>query len=333
MKNISILVVAICFSTVIFAQAPEKMSYQAIIRDAGGLLVANQEIGMQISILQGAGEGSAVYSETHTVLSNENGLVSIEVGTGTASTEFSAIDWANGPYFLKTETDPDGGTNYTIAGTSQLLSVPYALHAQTAGAATEADPVFGASAASGIQDADTAYWNGKQDKLIAGPGIRIEGNTISATGGSFYLGQDTLGGIVFYLYHDRDGEQHGLIVSKNEHAAQWQSTESLAAADRSWDGSYNTEQINGSPAVAWVKSLGAGWYLPSVDELSLLWQNRFHANRGLDDTGASLISYDDYYWSSTEGNAEFAFTFTFFGGYTRFRHKTTICNVRAVRAF
>ena len=114
-----------------FAQAPEKMSYQAIIRGANNALVTNQQVGMQISILQGS---TAVYEETQTPTSNTNGLVSLEIGTGTViSGSFTAIDWSADTYFIKTETDPTGGTNYTITGTSQLLSVPYALYATTSG--------------------------------------------------------------------------------------------------------------------------------------------------------------------------------------------------------
>ena len=112
-----------------FAQAPEKMSYQAVIRGANNALVTNQQVGMQISILQGS---TAVYEETQTPTSNTNGLVSLEIGTGTViSGSFTAIDWSAGTYFIKIETDSTGGTNYTITGTSQLLSVPFALYAKT----------------------------------------------------------------------------------------------------------------------------------------------------------------------------------------------------------
>jgi hypothetical protein len=110
------------------------MSYQAVIRDNSNALVTNQIVGMQISILQGSANGTAVYAETQTPTTNTNGLVSIEIGGGTVvSGNFSTIDWANGPYFMKTETDPAGGTNYTITGTSQLLSVPYAMYAANSG--------------------------------------------------------------------------------------------------------------------------------------------------------------------------------------------------------
>lgn len=112
----------------IYAQAPQKMSYQAVIRNASNALLTNTPVGMQISILQGSSTGSAVYVEVQTQSTNANGLVSLEVGTGTPITgTFSSINWASGPYFIKTETDPLGGTAYTIAGTNELISVPYAL--------------------------------------------------------------------------------------------------------------------------------------------------------------------------------------------------------------
>jgi hypothetical protein len=118
-----------------FAQAPQKMSYQCVVRKSGGELVANHSVGLRISILQGSASGNVVYQETYNPnpQTNANGLVSVEIGGGEpTSGTFSDIDWASGMYFLKTETDPAGGTNYTISGTSQLLSVPYALHAKTA---------------------------------------------------------------------------------------------------------------------------------------------------------------------------------------------------------
>jgi hypothetical protein len=116
------------------AQAPQKMSYQAVVRNAANTLVANTAVGVKISVLQTSASGTSVYSERHTPTTNANGLATFEIGGGTVlAGTFATINWANGPYFIKTETDPTGGTNYTIAGTSQLASVPYALFAANGG--------------------------------------------------------------------------------------------------------------------------------------------------------------------------------------------------------
>ena len=139
MKKILLFFVAImAMIFVAEAQAPERFSYQAVIRDAAGNLVANEPVGVRVSILQYSlqysPDGSVVYSETHNRATNANGLVTMEIGAGTVvSGSFSNIDWANGPYFLKIETDVNGGTNYTLAGTQQMLSVPYALYAAASG--------------------------------------------------------------------------------------------------------------------------------------------------------------------------------------------------------
>lgn len=131
MKKIVTICAAILMTATVFAQSPEKMSYQAVVRDGSNALVTSTAVGMQISILQGSASGSPVYVETQTPTTNANGLVSLEIGAGTVvSGAFSTIDWVNGPYYIKIETDPTGGTSYTITGTSQLLSVPYALHAK-----------------------------------------------------------------------------------------------------------------------------------------------------------------------------------------------------------
>ena len=130
MKRLFTFIAAIIVATSVFAQSPEKMSYQAVVRDTERL-VSNQEVGMQISILQGTVNGIAVYTETQTPTTNVNGLISIEIGAGVTSDDLSLIDWTDGPYFVKTETDPTGGSNYTITGTSELLSIPFALFSKS----------------------------------------------------------------------------------------------------------------------------------------------------------------------------------------------------------
>jgi hypothetical protein len=122
-----------------FSQAPEKMSYQSVLRGTNNALVTNQNVRVKISILQGTITGTAAYVEEHSTSTNSNGLVSLSIGGGTLiSGNFSTINWANGPYFVKMEADPTGGTNFTISGTTQLLSVPYALYAKTSGSSKDA---------------------------------------------------------------------------------------------------------------------------------------------------------------------------------------------------
>lgn len=133
MKKVILSVAAFIFSLKLMAQAPEKMSYQAVVRNSSNGLVISAPVGMRISILQGSATGASVYTETQTVNSNSNGLVSLEIGSGTVvSGNFATIDWSADTYFIQTETDPTGGTTYTVTGTSQLMSVPYALHAKSA---------------------------------------------------------------------------------------------------------------------------------------------------------------------------------------------------------
>ena len=131
----SLLIAAFALGTyMVSAQAPEKMSYQAVVRNATGQLIQNQNVGIKASVLQNSATGAVVYSETLSGTTNAIGLVSLAIGSGTIlSGTFASIDWSTGNYYLKTETDPTGGTNYTIAGTSQLLSVPYAMYAKTSG--------------------------------------------------------------------------------------------------------------------------------------------------------------------------------------------------------
>lgn len=114
-----------------FAQAPEAFKYQAVVRNTTGEILANQDIAFKIGIVQNSETGNEVYSELHKARTNEFGLVSLEIGNGTRiAGEFSKINWADGAYFIKIEFDPKGGRDFTLMGTSKMLSVPYALNAK-----------------------------------------------------------------------------------------------------------------------------------------------------------------------------------------------------------
>jgi hypothetical protein len=311
MKKIITICAAILLTASMFAQAPEKMSYQSVIRGANNSLVTNQNVRLRISILQGSITGSAVYSEQHQTTTNSNGLVTVSIGAGTSpSGSFSTINWENGPYFIKMEADPTGGTNYTVSGTSQLLSVPYALYAKSAG-------------------------------MVSGGG----------TGGNFthYIGEEFGGGVIFHLWKDNAGVEHGLIVDKTEWitAQAWSNIDQTfiePSAQSSWDGLSNSNAIvtqaghTNSAAALCLNSTNGGqsdWYLPSIDELSLLWHSRFNVNKSLSTiVGATVLSNTAYYWSSTECFNYSAWYFSFFNGDANDSNKKNGSGyVRAVRAF
>jgi len=133
-RFLTLLFVLMLTVVAVFAQAPQKMSYQAVVRNANNSLVANQNVSVRLSLLQGSATGTAVYVESHTVTTNANGLMTVEIGDGTAVTgAFSQVNWGDGPFYLKSEIDPEGGINYNVQSVQQLLSVPYALYAAQAG--------------------------------------------------------------------------------------------------------------------------------------------------------------------------------------------------------
>ncbi len=295
----------------VFAQAPNKMSYQAVIRNSSNALVTNSAVGMRISILQTSATGTAVYVETQNPTTNANGFASLEIGGGTAvSGNFANINWASGPYFIKTETDPTGGTSYTITGTSQLLSVPYALYAANAGS--------------------------------------------TAGGGNFthFIGEQFGGGVIFHLWKDAQGVEHGLIVDKTDLSTNqvWSNIQTTligASAQSSWDGLSNSNAIVGqaghtsSAAALCLNSTNGGqsdWYLPSIQELNVLWNNYYTVARSLAQiSGATQLTSAFFWWSSTEfdfdGNDAWGFDFNTGDAYGNGNAKTNATYVRAVRAF
>ena len=133
-----VLLLFLFLSLITLAQAPQKMSYQSVVRNAANQIVANQSIGVKISIVEGSLTGSTVYAETHTATTNANGLFTLEAGGGTPITgTFSGINWGNGSHYIKSEIDVTGGTNYALSGTMELLSVPYALYSEKSGSASK----------------------------------------------------------------------------------------------------------------------------------------------------------------------------------------------------
>ena len=170
MKKLTLTLIALVAMLAAMAQTPNAFNYQTAVRDADGSIIADQSVAFQISILQGAADGTAVYVETHAATTNTHGLVNFQIGGGTTTDDFSTIDWAAGPYFIKVEMDAAGGTTFVEMGTTQLISVPFAKHADaaefannantavTAGSATIADEATTAEEASHALNADTANY-------------------------------------------------------------------------------------------------------------------------------------------------------------------------------
>lgn len=172
MKRILSTTFFLFFAINVVAQAPQKMSYQAVIRNSSDALVSNTVVGMRITILQGSAAGTPVYVETQTPSTNLNGLISIEIGSGTIVTgTMGGINWSSGAYFIKTETDVTGGTNYSISGTSQLMSVPFALYAASSGNL----------ATTGANVGDMQYWSGTSwiNVPIGQPGQVLQINALN----------------------------------------------------------------------------------------------------------------------------------------------------------
>ena len=303
-------IVALLLTSSSFAQAPEKMSYQVVIRDANNALVTSQQIGMQITILQ---VNTAVYEEIHTPTSNTNGLVSLEIGTGTViSGSFTAIDWSIDTYFIKTETDPIGGTNYTITGTSQLLSVPYALYAETSNdtpavalntaKVSYTEAAVSANIAVSANTAKTVISSEQSDAIVANT-AKIGYTQPTYLVNNFY---EELGG---YIIEVSASGKHGIVAAR------------LDQGTSNW---YNT--INSLSNPENHDAAGAefkDWRMPSNRELNLMYGNKSEVG-GLTDA---------YYWSSSESNSASAWFKYFYDGDWSTTTKGNGHFVRAVRAF
>jgi hypothetical protein len=205
--------------SVTLAQLPDGFSYQAVIRDAQGMVMSNRSIGIQFSILQGSATGTNVYTEHHTVTTNANGLITLTIGGGTVvSGLFADIEWEKGSFYLGVAVDLANVGKYTALGVSPLLSVPYAMYAQKAGNASG-----GGISVGSPQKGDILYYDGSQWQLLAhgaqGDVLTVKDNiptwgaiSNNNSGSSHYIGELYGGGIIFHLW-EMNGVQHGLIAS------------------------------------------------------------------------------------------------------------------------
>lgn len=132
MKKSLILIMFVMLAGLLFAQAPQSFQYQAVVRDASGTVLQSHAVNFQIEIISGPLPGTVEYIETHTATTNDFGIVTLSIGNGTTTGNFGNINWGNASYFIKVEVDVTG-SGYIYMGTTQLLSVPYALYSETSG--------------------------------------------------------------------------------------------------------------------------------------------------------------------------------------------------------
>jgi hypothetical protein len=309
MKRKLLVAIVAMYTQFTYAQAPQGINYQAVIRDETGKEVVNTQIGLQIQLRKGEATGSVVYAENFTPTTNELGLINLVIGEGNATVgKFSEIDWAHGPYLAQLDIDLGGGNAYTTLGIQQLMSVPYALYAEKCGAHSE--------------------------------------NQTRGFNTSFYsIGQYAYGGYIFYL--EPDG-LHGLVAATTDQSSgvpQYLTTGCQAGGgwwyhlfihdkDGIYAGKMNTERLckehcgavgnyAASYSMTYTGPLMYGdYYLPSKFELQLMYANLHLA-------GLGNFSTTEAYWSST------GLWFQNFGSGVQGIGNATLTNlrVRLIRAF
>jgi hypothetical protein len=328
MKKLFLLLTFYAQLLIFLGQAPQSFNYQAVIRDSSNSIISNQSIGVQIAILQGNANGNSVYTETFSETTNDYGLINLQLGSGTSTDDFNTISWENGPFFIETSIDVNGGSNYLLMGATQIMSVPYAIHSSTSTISLndsvqddDADPNNELQALS--LSNDTLYLsNGgfvdlssySQDSInvySAGSGITIINNVISMESCNYNLGQyyPSLGGVVIYL---ESNGCHGIVADTANLGTFRQPIHEDSDTyfykcdlDFPYAGKFNTPKIVSlstswgdtavNCAMACQNSTRYGfsdWYAPSLSELLLVEQFA-----GLD---------SNQYFSSSTVDTEFA---------------------------
>ena len=335
MKKIILpLLLNIVVPFLLFAQSPQLINYQGVARNQNGDVITNQNIGLRIKLHGGTPTGNVGYSETHSTTTNNFGLFNIMVGNGTpVSGTFSSIGWGSNSWYIEIEMDATGNTNYQQMGVSQLVSVPYALYAETSNS-TGATGATGSNGATGTTGATGATGSNG-----------VTGAT-GATGGYpiHSIGESYGGGIVFYVY---DGGQHGLIASTTDQSGgmRWYAgsyTNTMAYGDGLGAGETNTALIianqgygdgatNASRLCHEYSVVDGGttygdWYLPSKYELNLLYLQR---------NVVGGFSANNWYWTSTEADNVNAWVQAFGNGGQGGSNKSNVGTnaVRAIRSF
>jgi hypothetical protein len=318
-KTISI--VLLLFVTVgMYAQ--DGINYKALIKDNLGAVVASQTIDVKFTIIADTGP-TDVYVETHAgATTDANGIVILTIGSVITPTlgVFADIVWSSDTHSLKVEIDIEQDASFVDMGTTQFMSVPYALQAN---AATELT--------GGIDQAYIAALEAQIAALAPQPAA---------------IGDLRAGGVVFWV--DSTG-LHGLVCALSDYGTtvEWGCYGTdlpnvtnvpynggipVGLGAEIGDGFNNTNDIltdcPSAPAALAARSLGAEWFLPSANEL-----NQMYINKTTLEVAAGFTAFSSLYWSSTEGNNESAYGQLFTRGSQTAIGKGLPHLVRAVRAF
>ena len=344
MKKLFLLLTFYAQLLIFLGQAPQSFNYQAVIRDSSNNIINNQSIGVQIAILQGNANGNSVYTEIFSETTNDYGLINLQLGSGISTDDFNTISWENGPFFIETSIDVNGGSNYLLMGSTQIMSVPYAIHSSTSTISLndsvkddDADPNNELQAIS--LSNDTLYLsNGgfvdlssySQDSInvySAGSGITIINNIISVESCNYNLGQyySSLGGVVIYL---ESNGCHGIVADTADLGTFRQPIHEDSDTyfykcdlDFPYAGKFNTPKIVSlstnwgdtavNCAMACQNSNRYGfsdWYAPSLSELLLVEQFA-----GLDSNQYFSSSTVDTEFASSDGD-QYLSSYSFFDG-------------------
>lgn len=360
--------IALIIITTIYAQAPQGFNYQATVRNSSGALIVNQNVLFKFNIMQNSQTSLPVYSETHQAPTDDLGQVNLVIGTGTPTTgTFAGINWGNGNYYLGIELNTGSG-GYVAMGTTQLLSVPYALYANSSGNAQAATPNLADvlavnNGANNLQiknladptDAQDAVTKSYSDVQLQAQVTQLQAqiealqNYNTTNGFTHYIGELYGGGIVVSVWKTDDVE-HGIIASLTNLSTGIQWTTNFAiigtTAQNPGDGLANTNVIvnQAGPgtdyAAGLCKAYNAGgytdWYLPAINELKQCYNSNQIVNEVLGDINGFEFSVWDtsVYWSSTEYD-NFAWVIGFGSGGSTVNNgnKSSGFAVRAVRRF
>jgi hypothetical protein len=289
------------------------INYQAVIRDLNNLPVANKNISVRISISSDSSFDNSSYIEIHKTITNVNGLFNILIGSGIEIlNNFDSIKWNSLKHFVKSEIDINGGGNFKHFSTSELRSVPYALHSKSSDYCKTAE------------------------------------NVINLNKNKRYIGEIFEGGVIFHIEYDSTGKEHGLIVSIANilPSKGWSNIFNNISNNinyRSFDGFQNTLDIvqqfghDSSGAMQCLEYIYNGfddWYLPSIDEIILLSNQRYIINKSLFKiTGSMLLRGTYSIWSSTEAGANSAFYFNLASNTIGIDTKNRQHSIRPIRKF